>query len=247
MAHNMSSQIGSLIERRQSALPPFATPSRKHTPFPQLEPHVFWSRPATCQAPALELGSAFVPGVLGGWPFDEKARITTVSLGLGGAVVLRRTAGVAATGHVSTVTHGLRSRKKSPPELLSESRTTVGVQGVAAAGQTGTRQMAAVIWSLVERQQVGAARQLLSSLPDDREYRKLRVLLQPPRTWSAPRRDKDRSADFRWLRQHGRDYVGRWVALSDGVLLADDDSIHALRNQLQQNTPHARPLIHLVQ
>ena len=115
-----------------------------------------------------------------------------------------------------------------------------------AAAQTGILPTAAVIWSLVQRQRLGTARQLLSSLPDAFEYRKLRALLLPPRTWTAPSRDRDRSADFRWLHQHGRDYVGRWVAVAGGSLLADAVSLHALRSQLRQSAPHARPLIHFI-
>ena len=83
---------------------------------------------------------------------------------------------------VLNVSLGPRSREISAPELHSELSKTLVAHGVPAGGQTGILPMAAVIWSLVERQQVGAARQLLSSLPDAPEYRKLRELLRRPRT-----------------------------------------------------------------
>ena len=242
----MSSQIGSLIERRQPALPPLGTSTPGQPPSPQPEPHLLGTPPVTRQTLASVRWSGFIPGAIGESAFFEEARPASGGLVSDGRQVLERMARMAATGPVLTVSLGLRSREISVPELLSELSKTLVAHGVPAAGQTRILPMASVIWSLVERQQVGAARQLLSSLPDALEYRKLRALLRRPRTRSAPRRDRERSADFRWLRQHGRDYVGRWVALAGGNLLAEADSLHALRSQLRQSVPQARPLIHFV-
>ena len=242
----MSSQIGSLIERRQPALPLLGTPTPGQPPSPQPEPHLLGTPSVTRQPLASERWSGFIPGAIGDSAFFEKARPALGGLVSDGRQVLERMARVAAGGRVLNVSFGPQSREIPAPELLSELSKTLLAHGEPAAWQTGTLPMAAVIWSLVERQQVGAARQLLSLLPDVLEYRKLRVLLQRPRTWSAPRRDRERSADFGWLRQHGRDYVGRWVALAGGNLLAEADSLHVLRSQLRQSAPQARPLIHFV-
>ncbi len=246
MIQNTSSQIGSLIERRQPALPPFGTSSPEHPRSPQPDPHLLGVPPVTRQSPASERWSGFVPGVIGESAFFEEARPASGGLVSDRPQDLDRMARVAAAGRVLTERLGPRPRENSVPELLSELSKTLVARAVSATVQNRILPMATVIWSLVERQQVGAARQLLSSLPDALEYRKLRALLQRPRTRSAPRRDRERSADFRWLREHGRDYVGRWVALADGNLLAEADSLHALRSQLRQSAPQARALIHLV-
>ena len=242
----MSSQIGSLIERRQSALPPLGSPTPWQPPSPQPELHLFGTLAVTRQTSVSEQWSRFIPAATGESAFFEETRPASGGLVSAGRQVLERMARVAAVSRVLNVSLGPRSREISAPELHSELSKTLVAHGVPAGGQTGILPMAAVIWSLVERQQVGAARQLLSSLPDAPEYRKLRELLRRPRTRSAPRRGRERSEDFRWLRQHGRDYVGRWVALAGGNLLAEADSLHALRSQLRQDAPQARPLIHFV-
>ena len=246
MVQNMSSQIGSLIERRQPALPPLGTPSPGQPPSPQPAPHLLGTPPVTRQSPASERWSGFVPGAIGKSAFFEEARPASGGLVSDRRQDLDRMARVAASGRVLPVSLGPWPREISVPELLSELSKTLVAHGVSATGQNRILPMATDIWSLVERQQVGAARQLLSSLPDALEYRKLRALLQRPRTRSAPRRDRERSADFRWLREHGPDYVGRWVALAGGNLLAEADSLHALRSQLRQSAPQVRALIHFV-
>ena len=242
----MPSQIGSLIEWRQPAFPSFGTPIPGQPPFPQPGPRCFGSPPVERQTSASERRSGFMPSAIGDSTFFEEASPAWGGLVSDRRHVLRRMPRVAAAGRVLTVGLGPWSRETSTPELLSELMKTPVAHGESAAWQTRTLPMASVIWSLVERQQVGAARQLLSSLPDALEYRRLRSLLRRPRTWSAPRRDRERSADFRWLRQHSRDYVGRWVALAGGNLLAEADSLHALRSQLRQGAPQARPLIHFI-
>ena len=242
----MPSQIGSLIEWRQPALPPFGTSSPGQPPSPQPGPHWFGSPLVARQTSARDRRSGFMPSAIGDSAFVEEARPASGGLVSDRRQVLGRMPSVSAAGRVLTVSLGLRSREISEPELLSELTKTLVAHRKPAAWQTRTFPMASVIWSLVEHQRVGAARQLLSSLPDTLEYRRLRVLLRRPRTWSAPRRDRERSADFLWLRRHGRDYVGRWVALAGGNLLAEADSLHTLRSQLRRSAPQARPLIHFV-
>ena len=242
----MPSQIGSLIELRQPVLPPFGTPIPGQPPSPQPGPHWLGFPPVARQTSASERRSGFMPGAIGDSAVFEEARPAWGGLVSDRRQVLGRMPRVAAAGRVLTVSLGPPSREISAPELLSELMKTPVAPREPAALQTRTFPMASVIWSLVERQQVGAARQLLPSLPDTLEYRRLRALLRRPRTWSAPRRDRERSVDFRWLHQHGRDYVGRWVALAGGNLLAEADSLHALRSDLRQSAPQARPLIHFI-
>ena len=242
----MSSQIGSLIERRQPALPLLGTPTSGYPSFPRPELRLLGFFPIVRQTPAREPWSALVQGAIGASSYLEEARPASGGLVSDERQILQRMSRVAVTGPASTWTLGLGSRQMSTSELVSERSKALVAHGAPAAGQTGILPTAAVIWSLVQRQRLGAARQLLSSLPDTPEYRKLRALLRPPRTWTAPSRDRDRSADFRWLHQHGRDYVGRWVAVADGCLLAEADSLRALRRQLRQSAPQGRPLIHFI-
>ena len=243
MVQDMPSQIGSLIERRQAAILPFETPIPGQPPFPHPEPHSLGPPPVKRPMAANEPRFGCIPGAIDDSAFFEPKSGGPVSVR---RRVLGRIPRVPAAGRVLTVDFEPRSREILAPEVRLTELTTLVAHREPATSQTRIFPMASVIWSLVERQQVGAARQLLSSLPDALEYRRLRELLRRPRTWSAPRRDRERSADFRWLQQHGRDYVGRWVALAGGNLLAEADSLLVLRSQLRRSAPQARPLIHFI-
>lgn len=241
----MSSQIGSLIEQRPPTLSPLGTLTPAYPSSPRPEPRLLGRFSVTRQTAAREPWSAFMPQAIGGSTFPNAAGPASGGLVAHERETFERLSRVAATDRVLTASLGLRSLEMSRSEFLSEHGETLVTRGAPGAGQTGSSQTVAVIWSLVERQQVGAARKLLSLLPDAPD-RTLRALLRPPRTWMAPSRDRDRSADFRWLDQHGRDYVGRWVALAGGNLLASADSLRALRGQLRQGARRARPLIHFI-
>lgn len=107
--------------------------------------------------------------------------------------------------------------------------------------------LALVIWGLVERQQVAAARQLLDLLPDDPQTDKLKMLLRPPTTARATKRDRSRSAEFQWLRQHRREFVGQWVAVDGDELLSSARSLRELRKSLKAAHPTRVPLLHFVE
>lgn len=160
----------------------------------------------------------------------------------------------ARTRHEVALRSAIRSDAERVSDLEGVHGERVGVRGrdaavstVARIGQRERLPLVSVIWSLVERQQVGAARQLLASLPDDGQYRALRMLLRPPRTWSGIRRDRDRSREFQWLREHAREHVGRWVAVDETRLVAVAETLRELRQQIRTAAPESRPLVHFVE
>lgn len=107
--------------------------------------------------------------------------------------------------------------------------------------------LASVIWAMVERQHVRVARELLAYLPDEPQYERLRRLVRPPATSSASERDVDRSREYDWLREHGNEYVGLWVALSGDALVTSANSLRELRQRLKEHPPVSLPLIHFVE
>ena len=75
---------------------------------------------------------------------------------------------------------------------------------------------------LIETEQITTARHMLDAAPayvlGDPLVARLRSVLAPPVVKRLQKRDVDRSQEYEWLRAHGREYRGRWVALSGGKL-----------------------------
>ena len=70
-------------------------------------------------------------------------------------------------------------------------------------------------------------------------------LLGPARTAQvAGERDVDRTADFQWLKEHAREYVGQWIALFGGDLLAHDGSLKEVLRQLELHPSGKKALLH---
>lgn len=135
----------------------------------------------------------------------------------------------------------LGSGAKQRPEDLDD-RVQVPHDGVTE-GATGPS-YASVIWRLVERQELRAARRLLAQLPDSQEYAEIRLLLRPPTTRPSRRQDVDRTAEYGWLRVHAREYKGRWIAVHGNALLASAGTLKELRMALNALELASRPLIH---
>jgi hypothetical protein len=57
----------------------------------------------------------------------------------------------------------------------------------------------------------------------------------------------DRSPDYQWLRDHSHEYKGKWVALLDGVLLAQDDTLATLLLDVRRQGAEERVLIHKIE
>jgi hypothetical protein len=59
-------------------------------------------------------------------------------------------------------------------------------------------------------------------------------------------RDIDRTADFQWLKNRSKEYVGQWVALFGGDLLAHADSLQEILRQLESHPSGSQALLHRI-
>jgi len=61
-------------------------------------------------------------------------------------------------------------------------------------------------------------------------------LLKAPRVKTSPRRSRgDFGVDYAWLRDNREAFLGRWVALREGVLLDSDMTLRALLGRLTES------------
>jgi hypothetical protein len=84
--------------------------------------------------------------------------------------------------------------------------------------------------TLIETSRVPEARDLVKELavkwPDVDHIRHYERALEPPKARAVPRRlGYDPQQDHDWLREHGHDYAGCWVAVHRGRLLAADPDL----------------------
>jgi hypothetical protein len=68
----------------------------------------------------------------------------------------------------------------------------------------------------------------------------------PPRVKRSPRKDVDRSPEFRWLKEQGSRYLGQWVALSGETLVAHSSTLKELLAKLEGKEFERTPLIHRI-
>lgn len=107
-----------------------------------------------------------------------------------------------------------------------------------------------VLRDLIERDKVSVARELLSGLPH--EYLSDPLVLRLFRTLARPivkkskKQDIDRQKDYAWLRDHGRDYIGQWVALDNGQLVTVSPTLREIRAKLKALRLSHPPLLHRV-
>jgi len=106
------------------------------------------------------------------------------------------------------------------------------------------------IWKLLEHARLKAARELLAealregSREPELDY--LSELLAPPRQSTSPIKDFDRSAEFRWLAEHGEEYIGQWVAMLGDGLLAHAPTLDELLAKLKTVPDEKRALLHYI-
>lgn len=104
--------------------------------------------------------------------------------------------------------------------------------------------------SLLERDRLGAAREMLNATPSDilsdPLVARLRSILAPPGVKRVGKRDLDRSSEYQWLRAQGHQYRGRWVALDGDSLIASAGSLRELQAQLRARALARPPLLHRV-
>jgi len=156
---------------------------------------------------------------------------------------------IVANVQVGFGTGGELFRCLAGPVRVAESAVAAGTQ-IEPTGVVGLQPrppLASFVWDLVSRQQVKAARELLTHLPDESEYERIKVLLRLPTTSTAAQRDRDRTAEYAWLREHAGEYSGQWVAVSGDVLLAAAKSLRELRRHLRAASPVSPPLVHFME
>jgi hypothetical protein len=79
------------------------------------------------------------------------------------------------------------------------------------------------------------------------ELDRLEEFLAPPRPRMIPFRDRDRSAEIRWLKEHAREYRGQWVALLESELLGHGQDFEALTKHLDSVDPEHAAILHFVE
>lgn len=110
-----------------------------------------------------------------------------------------------------------------------------------------------------------ASDRLLARRPDaqiwfrrigDRYVRRFRLLsdeassvepIAPPQGTRSTAKDVDRTPEFRWLSEHGKEYLGRWVALSGEELVAHSATLKELVAELEPKNLLRKPLIHKIE
>jgi hypothetical protein len=103
------------------------------------------------------------------------------------------------------------------------------------------------IRSLLMEGRILDAQDLLAAVgPDVPIHPKLREVLAPPKIRTVDERGPSRKADFEWLRANGSRYLGRWVALEGGNLVASASSLRKLRELLKALPEVTNPLVHRI-
>jgi hypothetical protein len=84
----------------------------------------------------------------------------------------------------------------------------------------------------------GARRRLAQLSPEERAHPRLARwarALEPPRVRiGAPGSTPSLEKNAAWLRKHGADYFGQWVALREGELLGSNPDYRALNRELER-------------
>jgi hypothetical protein len=96
-----------------------------------------------------------------------------------------------------------------------------------------------LVTHLLNTGHITEARQLVSLLlkvsPTPKLEQWARVLAPPTVREESVASGGSIARNNAWLREHARDYVGKWVALRDGVLVGEDADRVALHRRLEQS------------
>jgi hypothetical protein len=208
-----------------------------------------------------------IPSGLPAPEFTARARSVHDLAGLGGVVrgSLEKTLPTPRPSHLAHGLPGLASSSStqakefsspSAEQLLGRSllaRATETRDVAIILLETGARRRpyAAIVRALVEYEQLGAARSLVSyalrETPADSYIEKIYKLLSPPLVNPVPETDNNRVSEYQWLISHATDYRGRWVAIEGEHLIAHAASLKDLLAIVRIAQPHRRPLIHRVE
>jgi hypothetical protein len=102
---------------------------------------------------------------------------------------------------------------------------------------------------MLERGQVEEARRFANELqqrwPESDRARVLARVIAPPTTRIRPEtRSKRLDRERAWLREHSHEYPGRWLAVSEGRLIAADPSLHEVLAEVRKTVGEENVLLH---
>jgi len=104
--------------------------------------------------------------------------------------------------------------------------------------------------SLLDSQQfVAAQREAAKAAAAHPEHPWLQLanrVLNPPPATTSPASGTDRTKEFDWLRRHGEDHKGQWVALVGDELIAADPDFDVVLREVRAKAPDDKPLFHRV-
>lgn len=102
----------------------------------------------------------------------------------------------------------------------------------------------------VEADDVMGARALVAEALErgkaDKNILYWKEVLAPAKRIGFAERDIDRTADLKWLEEHAKDYIGHWVALLGGKLLAHSPSFEEVVSTLKRDKPKHPPLVEYI-
>ncbi len=108
----------------------------------------------------------------------------------------------------------------------------------------------ALIRSRLDQGEVLEARRLAgeaaSVYPGDHDVTRINKILAPALVTRTPTLDADRTKEFDWLRQHADDFLGKWIAVLDGTLIASAETLRELLSAVEKRALSRPPLIHHV-
>lgn len=145
----------------------------------------------------------------------------------------------------------IRAREpRRPPSALAEERAVFPSRPESPMPEPDVRPFVMAVRGLIETERITAARHMLAAAPayilGDPLVARLRSVLAPPVVRRMQKRDVDRTQEFDWLRAHGREYRGRWVALVGSNVLASTATLRELLEQLRTTDVSKPPLLHRV-
>jgi hypothetical protein len=108
----------------------------------------------------------------------------------------------------------------------------------------------AQIRALLERSEIEAARALIKELavkwPDSDRVQHMAKVLAPPKVLgTSPATGRSFKPERDWLRAHGREYPGCWLALEGDRLIAADPDLRVVLDAVHRDAPALAPLVHL--
>ena len=132
------------------------------------------------------------------------------------------------------------------------SKRSARAQVAAATSPDGSGELArdlAHLHALLEREDVEGARAFVSELetrwPGSDRVRHCAQVLAPPRvTIRHGQRGRSRQRERVWLREHAREYPGRWLALLEDHLILADPDLDAVLTAVRQTPGAQRALLH---